>query len=419
MGRPKKPWSLIVEEVGVRVRVYERSPGSLLYREVRDSAGDKDRKSLGHRDRVLAEAQARALARRLFELRDAGLTSTLTLGQLVALYELHRLPRLSANRQAIVRRTYRPYVLAHFGAAFAVENFSQTIVDDYVAARRARTIKSDRHRGVATTPRDGTIRAELNWLKSVIRWGKGYKVNGRPVVPGDPLVGITFLREKNPRRPVASEERFTRTLAVANDVDRHGRLACMLSLARFTGRRVSAIRQLRARDVYLTREHVLRALAAAGLDERQVDYMPHGAIRWPAETDKQGFEELTAISSGARAALERYVRANPRVGASPLFPNIENVDQPISRIAADHLLRSAEKRAGLAKLERGLWHPYRRLFASERKHLPDVDTAKAGGWRDLATMRNSYQQSDPATLLKVVENRPERPAIGDDVAEQS
>ena len=40
---------------------------------------------------------------------------------------------------------------------------------------------------------------------------------------------------------------------------------------------------------------------------------------------------------------------------------------------------------------------YRRLFASERKHLPDVDLMRAGGWRDLATMKRSYQQADPAT----------------------
>jgi hypothetical protein len=44
----------------------------------------------------------------------------------------------------------------------------------------------------------------------------------------------------------------------------------------------------------------------------------------------------------------------------------------------------------------------------ERKHLPDVDVAKAGGWRDLATMKQSYQQPDPATVLRVVENDPQR-----------
>jgi hypothetical protein len=58
------------------------------------------------------------------------------------------------------------------------------------------------------------------------------------------------------------------------------------------------------------------------------------------------------------------------------------------------------------KLERGVWHPYRRLWAVERKHLPDVDVARAGGWRDLTTMKRSYQQADPITTLRVVENHP-------------
>ena len=29
---------------------------------------------------------------------------------------------------------------------------------------------------------------------------------------------------------------------------------------------------------------------------------------------------------------------------------------------------------------------------------------RAGGWRDLATMKRSYQQADPATTLRVIEN---------------
>jgi hypothetical protein len=62
--------------------------------------------------------------------------------------------------------------------------------------------------------------------------------------------------------------------------------------------------------------------------------------------------------------------------------------------------------AKLPKFDRGLWHPYRRAWASSRKHLPDVDVAKGGGWRDLATMKQSYQQADGATTLKAIENEP-------------
>ena len=58
----------------------------------------------------------------------------------------------------------------------------------------------------------------------------------------------------------------------------------------------------------------------------------------------------------------------------------------------------------LPKLHRGVCHPYRRLWASERKALPSKDVAHAGGWKDIETMLGSYVQSDAATVLRVVEN---------------
>lgn len=125
---------------------------------------------------------------------------------------------------------------------------------------------------------------------------------------------------------------------------------------------------------------------------------------------------LTAISALARAALERYLRQQPRLGAAPLFPNLKQLDEPISKIAADHPLRRAEQLGKLPKFDRGLWRPYRRAGASERKHQSDVDTARVGGWRDLATMKTSYQQADAATMLKVIENAP--PSVAEQQARQ-
>ena len=86
---------------------------------------------------------------------------------------------------------------------------------------------------------------------------------------------------------------------------------------------------------------------------------------------------------------------------------------------AGYWLTRAEKRAKLPKLERGGYHAYRRLWASERRHLPDVDVAKAGGWRDLATMKRSYQQPDPATVLRAIENAPSTAADGRSGADSS
>ncbi len=35
--------------------------------------------------------------------------------------------------------------------------------------------------------------------------------------------------------------------------------------------------------------------------------------------------------------------------------------------------------------------------------MPDVDVAAAGGWRDTRALKLSYQQPDPASVLRVVE----------------
>ena len=59
-------------------------------------------------------------------------------------------------------------------------------------------------------------------------------------------------------------------------------------------------------------------------------------------------------------------------------------------------------RLDVPKLEGGSWHPYRRKWATERKHIPDVDVAAAGGWVELESLKKAYQQADEATMLKVV-----------------
>ena len=46
--------------------------------------------------------------------------------------------------------------------------------------------------------------------------------------------------------------------------------------------------------------------------------------------------------------------------------------------------------------------PRSRKWATERKHLPDVDVAQAGGWESLEALKKSYQHADPVTMLSVV-----------------
>ena len=125
-------------------------------------------------------------------------------------------------------------------------------------------------------------------------------------------------------------------------------------------------------------------------------------VRWPGVTDKQGKEWDAALNPLGRAAIDRVLRERPGIGRAYLFPSPTNPRRPCSKdLVSDWLIR-AEVLAGVPKMKGSLWHAYRRRWATERKHHPDTDVAAAGGWSDLASLKNAYQQADDATLLRVV-----------------
>ena len=76
--------------------------------------------------------------------------------------------------------------------------------------------------------------------------------------------------------------------------------------------------------------------------------------------------------------------------------------EPMDRHLFDKWLTVAERVAGLPKLVGGLWHPYRRKWATERKAHPIKDVAAAGGWKDVETLLTCYQQPDDDTLMDVM-----------------
>jgi integrase len=89
-----------------------------------------------------------------------------------------------------------------------------------------------------------------------------------------------------------------------------------------------------------------------------------------------------------------------------LFPSERKSAQPVDRSTMDRRLRKAYKQAELKPSEGGLWHPWRRKWATERKDLPVKDVATAGGWSDTKTLLRSYQQADEATVTRVVLSAP-------------
>ena len=76
--------------------------------------------------------------------------------------------------------------------------------------------------------------------------------------------------------------------------------------------------------------------------------------------------------------------------------------QPWTRHHAKDLLERAEALAGLPGLKGGDFHPFRRAWATARKHLPLVDVAAAGGWKDTETLLRHYMKPDSETLYAVM-----------------
>jgi len=224
----------------------------------------------------------------------------------------------------------------------------------------------------------------LKWACTV-RIGKGHRLLER-----NPLEGVRRPREKNPKRPVATPDRFQKTrqaiqlLNAEADGDAEQRkwlrLELALVLAEATGRRLGSIRQLSWTDVDVKRS----------------------TIRWAAENDKKGKEWLIPVPRSLIAELQEFrVKLGGAFGGL-MFPSESNPSVAIRTDVLSKWLLTAEEKAELPKLWGSLWHAYRRGWATARKDLPISDVAFAGGWTDATTLLRCYQQPDNATLLRVM-----------------
>ena len=225
----------------------------------------------------------------------------------------------------------------------------------------------------------------LTILKGALNWAQGVYEGREPLLTHHPLEAFRIPSERDPRRPVVSDTTTTALLAVADAV--HPYLRTLILLTRTTGRRLSAVLGLRWEDI---------------------DFHD-GTIRWRAEHDKL---RRTSVLPAARATLEelrRFRAVQPGVGESPLFPHpkrTRHAGGPVTRHVAAYWLRRAYEISRAPKPAGSLWHAFRRLWATERKQLPVKDVAAAGGWKDITTLIECYQQPDDVTLRAVVDYLP-------------
>lgn len=381
-----KLWRISLGESGCRVVLFERKPGGNLYREV--YLGGKRvaaQKSLGHRDKERAKADAYKLLATLKTHEEALSGGKLTLQTLFDNYIGS--PAFNAKKERTQREDQRRLerLLWFLGPERDVASLSPSDMQRYTEAR------SHGQYGPTGKPvRPRTIAADLVALSTMLNWATRERTSqGKPLLQYNPLRGVKLPVEKNPRRPVATWERFEKTRLAMQQLQRSEseaerqrwtKMELALVLVEATGRRLGSVRQLRWEDV---------------------DLGEQPTIRWRAEADKKGYEAVVPMSAELANELRNFRRSLGAV-AGWVFARKSDRSEPMDRHLFNKWLVVAEKEAGLPKLKGALWHAYRRKWATERKHHPLKDVAEAGGWRDTEALLTCYQRPDSETLLAVV-----------------
>jgi integrase len=413
----KKLWSKTMALGKYKVRIYEPRPGGNLMRSIYMD-GKERRKSLGHKDRQRAVEDVQALLEHLQAERDAIVQEgSMTLGLLAHLYlnsAAHTSPSKKKDRTRKEDERKIERLVAFLEPATLVKALSEDKVLKYADARRREdpallhtrawyaaqrtardTAEGDsprrrRREKQRIAPEDGAgkgvgaraVEADIVALQTMLNWGayKGKDEKGNYLLDANPLKRIAVESEKNPSRPVTTHDEYAGLLDVAGEV--HPLLPLALVIAEATGRRLSAWRQLRWSDL-------------------DFNAPPHGRIVWPAGTDKAGRSQSTPMTMELREALLAALRKARSIGQSWVFPSPRDPEKPCSRHLLDDWLRRAYREAGIPRKPAGMWHPFRRKWATERKDHAVSDLAAAGGWAD-TEMVQVYIQVDQDSIDNVI-----------------
>ncbi len=431
----KKLWSHSVGRKPHRVLVFEREKDGVLYLQVWNPAtGKPKRRSLRHHDRDRAIEQAEETAERLRDGATA-LSGPATVGSVLTLYLTHRTPQKTSRETRAEDHRRAELWRRYLGSQKRILQLGRAEWDTFIQDRASgaidahgRSVKGERQ---AVSPR--TVDADLVFINAVFNWATQWNTtDGRKLLErnpwGAPAAGVKRALERPktaaPKRPVATYERYLALRAVADRVlmqapkgdadarlvERAGKkggiklngptkkpgsvkfwmkpsfLPELLDLVEDNGRRITSVCRLEYDDIVRTGGVITH-------------------VTWPPL--KRETEKSVPVSDRTRALLEEILRKRPGLGKHPVFPSPRNPEKPMNRHLADDWLREAVDLSGVGYLDWGMWHPFRRKWGTERKHLPTKDVMEVGGWRDERSLRESYQHADEETMLAVV-NEPRK-----------
>lgn len=341
----------------------------------RAGKGGYERQSMGHRDPKRIAIEAKALAADLMAATKAIQGDTLTVDLLFARYERDVVDAGVVKHAGPYRRRLRLWK-SYLTGERDVRTIDRPTVDRFVALRRA-----GKFEGFGRDVTERTVGADVELLRTVLNWATTVILeNGARMLEVNPIHGYPIPTTPAPCRPVVTYDRFL-TLRPFCEASAP-RFGVFMDLVEGTGWRVTALCELRADDI----------------DRTKRPEAPNGRLRKRRATDKQGVDQWVPMTAAVRASIDTL----PVLGGY-LFPSASDPARPWTRHYAKARLHRAEFLAKLPDIEGGDFHPYRRKWATERKHLPHADVAAAGGWQGARSLQTAYQQSDAATILAVVD----------------
>jgi integrase len=352
-------WSLSLGERGCRVRIVQRRPEDTFYRVTWVAGQGPQWASLRTKSRAEAERRAKALLRVLLEDGGPRERQPLTLGELWERYQQEAIGyQENTKTTRSSKQVQARCLLRFFGASKRVQDLCPHDVARYTQGRRS----AKKGTGKAAEVRRRTVQADLVFLRTMLNWATTVKQDGAWLLEDNPLRGVRIPREPNPRRPVATFERFQAVRQAAQQLaaatpnsrerDKWTRLELALVLAEGTGRRIGSIRQLRWNDLRLEE---------------------NPSIRWRAEFDKKRREQVVPLPEALAGEIKAARVRLAVVGDGWVFKQAHK-DAPWAPAQCQDYLRQAEAAAKMDKLDGGLWHAYR------RSGPPNGKTSRSRTW---------------------------------------
>ena len=393
----KGTWTCSLGTRGARVRLFQKRIDGVFYREIHLRGEGRDQVTLNTHSRATAEEFGRSLLGRLMLGVSTRSNGPVRLGELWDRYRIECPYYLDNSPHSKQDAAIRAAILVgYFGADYDMRSLTGEKVLLYEQTRVAGGIKYV-VRGVSKLTKRARQRssaADLMLLRAMLRWACTVRTSDGGVwLLRNPLQGVPIQVELNPLRPVATSERFAQLRAAIQERAasaltealriRWTRLELALVIAGATGRRRGSIVALRWEDIDLG----------------------GATIHWRAESDKTGVGGQIPIPGTLVAELRAFRNALGDA-AGWLFPRAAGANGHIPAAMLGEWLARVEKDANIPKLMGGLWHVWRRKWATDRMHLPLKAVADTGGWKDTDTLIECYQQTPDRMMMEVMECAP-------------